>query len=63
MPEKSMIGEIREQADYILSDPCIHKIIMYFKEEMTEKLRIALEPFKDKITVPLEIRIRYGDSQ
>lgn len=46
-----------EQAKYILDDPCIHKIVMYFKNKMMEELRVALLPFKDKITMPLEIRI------
>ena len=41
----------------------VHKIIKYFKNEMMEKLLIALEPFRDEIEYPLDIIIRIGSKE
>ena len=38
----------------------VYKIIKYFKDEMMERLEIALQPFRDEIEYPLDVIIKIG---
>lgn len=42
---------------------CVYKVIDYFKNEMREKLTIALEPFREELEYPLVIIIKIGSKE
>ena len=44
-----------------MSDECIKNIIMYYKDEMKEKLIVALETFKNSLEFPFLINNPIGE--
>lgn len=53
--------EPRDYTPSVMNDPGVQKIIEFYKEEFKNNLRIALKPFMDKLEIPLQLNIVFGE--